>query len=275
MFSFPLFLVDLINENGFLPWVDFKQKFSLENKNYFKWLQIVKSIPKKWKNTIFNDFQENDVIKEQHLFFHARILPLDKLTSKQIYVVMLHKRVIKPTSQEKIIEKIGHFNFNWAEVYQLGRLSAIDAYSRMFHFKNTHNIIYLNEKLFKCGLVNSPLCSYCESENENIAHLFYDCQKSVSLWRELQENLKVFNIELPNITLESAFLGFLNCDFLINHILIIFKISLYTSREKGNCNLNKILNNIKNTKKLECNITFLDHKQKAKNNEKWANLRSL
>ena len=153
----------------------------------------------------------------------------------------MHKLVIKPSSQTKIIEKIGNCNFNWAEIYQLGRSSAIDTYSRMFHFKNTHNIIYLNEKLFKCNLVSSPLCSYCQDYDENIVHLFYKCQKSVSLWRELQENLIGLNIILPNLTLESAFFGFLNSDFLLNHILIIFKILLYTNREKGNCNINQIL----------------------------------
>ena len=126
MFSFPLFIVDLVNENGFLPWVEFKQKFSLENKHYFKWLQIVKSIPKKWKNVISRDFQGKEVIKNQHILFHARILPLEKLTSKQIYIIMMHKLVIKPSSQTKIIEKIGNYNFNWAEIYQLGRSSAID-----------------------------------------------------------------------------------------------------------------------------------------------------
>ena len=275
IFSFPLFVGDLVNECGIVPWVDFRQKFDLTSKEFFKWIQIVKSIPKKWKDIISRDSQGEEIFKNQHLNFNARILPLEKLTSKQIYIVFMHKLVIKPTSQSKIIEKIGHSDFNWAEVYLLGRFSAIDTFSRNFHFRNTHNIIFLNEKLFKCNLHTSPLCSFCHLQNENIAHLFFQCKIRINLWKQLQEYLKKFNIELPNLTIESAFLGFPNFDFLINHILIIFKMSLFICRDKEYCSLNQIKKVIKNTMNIENNITYLNQVSKSKNERKWAKLKFI
>jgi len=187
----------------------------------------------------------------------------------------MHKLVIKPTSQSTIIEKIGHTDFNWAEVYLLGRSSAIDTFSRNFHFKNTHNIIFLNEKLFKCNLHISPLCSFCHLQNENIAHLFFQCKITSNLWKQLQEYLKKFNIELPNLTIESAFLGFPNFDLLINHILIIFKMSLFICRDKEYCSLNQIKKVIKNTMNIENNITYLNQVSKSKNERKWAKLKFI
>ena len=49
IFSFSLFVADLINIHGIIPWVDFKQKFGLTSKEFFKWMQIVKAIPKNGK----------------------------------------------------------------------------------------------------------------------------------------------------------------------------------------------------------------------------------
>ena len=66
----------------------------------------------------------------------------------------------------------------------LGRSSAIDTFSRNFHFKNTHNIIFLNEKLFKCNLNTSPLWSFCHLQNENILHLFFQCENTLYIWKK-------------------------------------------------------------------------------------------
>ena len=50
MFPNVLFVNDLLDHNGvFLDWPNFKSKFELENNDYFKWIQLVNSIPRDWK----------------------------------------------------------------------------------------------------------------------------------------------------------------------------------------------------------------------------------
>ena len=46
-----------------------------------------------------------------------------------------------------------------------GRVTT-DTNLRMFQYKSLNNILYLNEKLFQFKIVSSPLCSFCDSENE-------------------------------------------------------------------------------------------------------------
>ena len=53
------------------------------------------------------------------------------------------------------------------------------------------------------GLSNSPLCSYCNLENEVPLHLFYECSNTQRLWAELQNALRNM-ITLPNLTEKSA-----------------------------------------------------------------------
>ena len=81
----------------------------------------------------------------------------------------------RPTSEDKISEKINEANIIWEKVYTHGRNITLDNYSRHFHFKTSHNILYLNKPLYKMGISNTKLCSYCKNLDETIIHLFYEC----------------------------------------------------------------------------------------------------
>ena len=48
----------------------------------------------------------------------------------------------------------------------MSRRVTIDTNLRIFQYKILNNVLYLNEKLFKFKIVSSPLCSFCNSENE-------------------------------------------------------------------------------------------------------------
>ena len=56
---------------------------------------------------------------------------------------------------------------------------------------------------------------------------------------------------------------------LINHILLLFKLYIYKSRNKNRLNINELLANILNIKKLRKVIAFGNAKKIAANNKKW------
>ena len=79
-------------------------------------------------------------------------------------------------------------------------------------------------------------------------------------------------IALPDLTPQSAFLGFPNLEELkviINHILLIFKIVIYKSRDKRYCSINYVLNKISLIKNIEFQITSQNDKKKEYNRKKW------
>ena len=235
LFPFSLFVSDMINSHGtLLNWDEFKNKFNLENKDLFKWRQIISAIPSEWKGKIISHAPLQEPIF-QHTLQLTRPLPLIKLTSKQIYLIFIHKIRKPPTSQTKINNLLSDQILKWDELYVFGRQISIDSYSRMFYFKCTHNILYLNSVLFKMKLVVSPLCSYCHREDETLVHLFFHCINTKQLWNSLASAFPV--IELPALTPKSAFFGFHPLkDRLVNHIHLIFRIALYNKRESGTCN---------------------------------------
>ena len=101
----------------------------------------------------------------------------------------------------------------------------IDTNLCILQYKILNNVLYLNEKLFKFKIVSSPLCSFCNSENETPIHLFYSCNQAKSLWSKLQE-LMNSEVLLPQNTPQSAFFSFPhnkeNTE-IINHLHLIFK----------------------------------------------------
>ena len=97
-------------------------------------------------------------------------------------------------------------------------------------------MLYLNKKFFQFGKTQSPLCSFCHTEAETRLHVFHKCSVTKILWNLL---LLFFEIDLdfPDLTPQAALFGFINesdnnLNILQNHILLIFKLYVYQSRER-------------------------------------------
>ena len=78
----------------------------------------------------------------------------------------------------------------------------------MFQYKILNNILLLNKLLFKFKKVPSPLCSFCNCEDETPLHIFYTCNITKQLWNELQYFVSKY-LYIPEITPQSAFSIFL------------------------------------------------------------------
>ena len=80
-------------------------------------------------------------------------------------------------------------------------------------------------------------------------------------------------MKFPELTPQTAIVGIFNDSVsnmhLINHILLLFKLYIYKSRNKNRLNINELLANILNIKKLRKVIAFGNAKKIAANNKKW------
>ena len=64
---------------------------------FFQWAQLKLAIFSRWKQIIFDyiDINENDLCQNHHVIKGTRILPLDKLSSKKIYSILISNIVNK------------------------------------------------------------------------------------------------------------------------------------------------------------------------------------
>jgi hypothetical protein len=181
-----LFVQSFYDENGqIIDWSVFKQKNGKNETFFFKWRQILDAIPRVWKGIIERDMAAGQfcgVVPEPHLQVISRRITLSRLNGKEVYIILINKMCEKPTSEDKIEQELGETDLIWPTIYMLGRRITLDSYSRQFHFKITHNVLFLNVALKRMNLVESSMCSYCNVEDETTVHLFSGCQYVRGLW---------------------------------------------------------------------------------------------
>ena len=82
----------------------------------------------------------------------------------------------QPTAQRSIEHILQMNDIDWATVYLLPQKTTIESRMRIFQYKILNNILYLNNRLYKCGYVESPMCSLCNSETETMTLNFFSMQ---------------------------------------------------------------------------------------------------
>ena len=269
-----IFIADFFDIQGnVVPWNQFKVLHNIQQYHYFRWMQILDAFPNTWKLIIKNDGGKSRIFCDfrPHMLTNAKIYPLDKLTSKELYNIHLKVKFRLPTSHKSIQHSLKNDLIPWKKVYILSRNISIDSYSRIFQYKVLNNILFLNNSLFKMGKVDSPLCSYCREDNETIAHLFLDCHVSKSIWLYLT-NFFGPRLTIPTLDLQSAVLGFLDSsenNLILNNILLMYKITLYRNRGKNIITAQHVLKNLQNREKIEKSIALNKYNKIDYHNNKW------
>ena len=240
----------------------------LTNETYFQRLQLKHAIPHNWKTIIKqNPGNVSDLlIHDHHLFKGARILTFEKLSSKELYSILITKFTNKPSTNVYFEKIFPNMKLDWRKIYILPRMTTVNTYLRSFQYKILNNILFLNKKLFVFRKKNTPLCSFCNKEEETPLHIFTECTYVIYLSQQLATFFKN-NLILPALTPQTALLGLWSDNAnhdepIINHFLLIFKLYVYNSREKHRLSIMDLLTNIKEIKKDRIPFIFQQWKQK-------------
>ena len=221
-------------------------------------MQLINSIPLNSRNIIKNNCSSiNLLLLNHHLVKRNNLISLDKLHCPELYNILVYISPHKPISQIYFENLFREPDLNWKEIYVLPSKVSLDFYVRSFQCKVLNNVLYLNKKLFIYGKSSSPLCSFCKKVDETIFYLFNECDITKSLWKSL-----IFffhkSLNLPFLSPQTSFLGFTNTycnDILLkNHILLLFKIYVYSSRKHEKMSLKNLLRNVTKVKNIEKEI---------------------
>ena len=166
------------------------RQLGLPDTLYFKWMQLIDAIPKKWKVILRNHPNNSEGLVFKYSLYwqtESEFYTID-ISCKSMYDKLLAKIQTQPTSIKYWEEKFGsHLDeIHWKEIYLLPRSSTIESYTRAFQYKIINNALFLNKKLFKMGLIDSPTCSFCRLVDESPTQYFCQCGVTVDLWSKLQ-----------------------------------------------------------------------------------------
>ena len=160
-----------------------KLKYQLNDTHILSWLGLINSIPLSWRTKIKSHFSDSQHIGTDSV---RRNTVWPNLSVKQVYRALVKPLINPPTAQKSLEQYLGKSEINWEEVYLTPLKITIESQLRVFQYKFLNNILYLNNRLFKMGYAESPLCSLCKRENETVSHLFCNCTFIQQLWKKLQ-----------------------------------------------------------------------------------------
>ena len=88
-------------KNELKTWDEIKVTYELTDKSYFKWRQIINSIPKTWKKILKENQSDssNLVLLDHQLLKNNRTLEIEKMNSNEIYSINMSSKVDILTSR--------------------------------------------------------------------------------------------------------------------------------------------------------------------------------
>ena len=105
----------------------------------------------------------------------------------------------------------------------------------------------------------------CMEQPEILIHLINFCTKTNFLWTQLQHSFQNV-LKISPITPQSAISGFTDHkvnSHLINHILFMYKYSVYKTKKNGSLDLKVLKRNVPKIKNIEKQISLNNQKSKT------------
>ena len=116
---------------------------------------------------------EKFVIFDHHIIKKSQICSLNKLTSKELYLILVNANTVKPTVKDYFENLFQSSQFNWKKMFLIHN-TTLNSKARMFQLKVLHNILYTNKMLFQFVKVIPSRRYFCKLHDETIMHLFYE-----------------------------------------------------------------------------------------------------
>ena len=165
----------LLNDqkSGFLNMRSFQRKYQLKC-NFLQYYGLLSAIPRTWK----------ELLKSQNEEVSSSPPPIEKLTCKIIYNLLIQHKNLPPPTAEKRLLMCGFDPAQRRKVYSLPFSVTKETKLSVFQFKIIHNILSTNSLLYKMKIVDSPDCPFCPDIKQTASHLFVHCPRAVSFWND-------------------------------------------------------------------------------------------
>ena len=121
-------------------------------------------------------------------------------------MILISNIVNKPTSNIYFKKLFENTTLDWSKIYVLLRLVTVDTTLRSFQYKILNIVLFLNKKQCNSWIINTALCSFCNTLEETPINIFYDSIQVTFLWGKLQAKFQN-DIILTSLTPQAAILG--------------------------------------------------------------------
>ena len=144
---------------------------------------------------------------------------------------------------------------SWKQIH-LNVIFPMDTQLRWFQYKVIHRILGTNCLLYKMGISDSPLCTFCKDKPETIVHLLWECPVTTQVIDDVREWLSNAFGQAINVNCQEFLLGNVRAKFpALDLIMSLLKFHIFKKKQKC-CRPNIVgfLKDVKMYYQLECYI---------------------
>ena len=201
----------LVNANrDFLTYDEFILKYpNILRTNFLMYNGILNSI-KQYKNNL------NIIPDGSHRELDSKVWYVLKKGNKFIQSLVLKSDATPTATQRWNRQFVG---LDWVKIFSHCCKTTLDVQLRWFQMKLLHRLIPTEKYLYQCKIIESPLCGFCNTENQTIEHLFWHCERVRVFWNDV---LALVNDKCQHVH---------NLNF--NHNLILFGIAQNIKTDRG------------------------------------------
>ena len=95
-----------------------------------------------------------------------------------------------PTAQQKWSNELLPENFKWDKIYSLPFKITKYTNLRWFQYRLVHRILATNTFLCKIGIKQDNRCSFCNTHQETLKHIFWECDIVNTFWHNVENWMK-------------------------------------------------------------------------------------
>ena len=219
-----LFVHQLLNNEVFLTFDQFCNKYSNINTNFLQFHGIVRAIKRYIRSKNFN----LEAFKGSK---HKVSFALGK--GNKYICKILNESDLQPAA---VIKWNSIFqNLQWNKIFQGIYITTGDVQLRWFQFRLVHRLLPTQRYLYLRKIVADPVCNFCDSEEQTICHLFFECDHIRKFWNELVMDFKRKCNHCRNLDLSIEFILFghtstFHSDRIFSMIILLAKFFIYKNK---------------------------------------------
>ena len=222
-------LGQLVDGRGnFMSFETFQQTFPGVTTNILLYLGIIEAI-KKYKLKTRLEFS----IEDSHLGY-SKVWSFLKYGRTNLFNSLLIK-VTQPPCINKWKEIFVNSTLNWEKIFVKPFKTTLDNQLRWFQLRVLHRRIPTKRFLYLCKISDTPLCPFCNNQEETLIHMLWSCPLSQSFWSDLTTLIKNNCEHAVNFVCNETLVIFgmtnrILTDTVIDLILLLAKFYLYKSK---------------------------------------------
>ena len=230
------YVYQLFEQGRFISFEKAKYQFGLTRLRYNS-LKV--AIPKEWKSFFTQTpYQQFSPIPPHN--YDTCVNVYQGKFSRIVYrylqddVMVIHNKYIKWLMEvgTDFTEGILEFGKLHKDIYKITNIAKY----RSFQYRLLQRALVTNIQMYKWGMIDSDLCTFCHAERESLSHLMYQCTIVQQLWTELldfvQDKYLVNNMQVSvKSIIQNTIMP--TRGHIINFICLITKQFIYRQRCMG------------------------------------------